>query len=332
MRTRSRHSVCLRLLSAEGDNNMDKADDKIFDNEFYRTLLDNLYDGVYFVKPDRTIVYWNEAAERMTGFTKSEMVNKHCYDNMLMHVDDKGVNLCLRNCPLEKAILEGTMVEGEVYYHHKEGQRLPALVRVTPIRDAGGTVVGAVEIFSDNSPRVRLAEQVEELEKIALLDPLTRLGNRRYGELNLSAKLNELERYDWPFGVLFMDIDYFKKVNDRYGHDVGDRILRIVATTIINGTRSSDVVSRWGGEEFMVLIPRVDTKQLKDIAEKIRLLVEKSSISIEGKNIEVTLSIGATLARKGDTIETLMKRADELMYKSKSEGRNRLTIEDDFYP
>jgi len=311
---------------------MDKTDDKIFDNEFYRTLLDNLYDGVYFVKPDRTIVYWNEAAERMTGFTKLEMVNKHCYDNMLMHVDDKGANLCLRNCPLEKAILEGTMVEGEVYYHHKEGQRLPALVRVTPIRDAGGTVVGAVEIFSDNSPRVRLAEQVEELEKIALLDPLTRLGNRRYGDLSLSVKLNELERYDWPFGVLFMDIDYFKKVNDRYGHDVGDRILRIVATTIINGTRSSDVVSRWGGEEFMVLIPRVDTKQLKDIAEKIRLLVEKSSISIEGKNIEVTLSIGATLARKGDTIETLIKRADELMYKSKSEGRNRLTIEDDFYP
>jgi diguanylate cyclase (GGDEF)-like protein/PAS domain S-box-containing protein len=311
---------------------MDQTDDKIFDNEFYRTLLDNLYDGVYFVNPDRTIVYWNKAAERMTGFTKSEMINKHCYDDMLMHVDNKGVNLCLRNCPLEKAVLEGVTVEGEVYYHHKEGHRLPAFVRVTPIRDAGGTIVGAVEIFSDNSPRVRLAEKVEELEKMALLDPLTRLGNRRYGDLNLAARLNELERYGWPFGVLFMDIDYLKKVNDLYGHDVGDRILKIVATTIINGTRSSDIVSRWSGEEFMVLIPHVDAKQLKDVAEKIRILVEKSSISVEGKNIEVTLSIGATLARKDDTVETLIKRADELMYKSKSEGRNRLSIEDDFYP
>ncbi len=311
---------------------MKQADDKIFDSEFYRTLLDNLYDGVYFVKPDRTIVYWNKAAERMTGFTKSEMISKRCYDNILMHVDNKGVNLCLRNCPLEKSIREGVMVEDEVYYHHKEGYRLPALVRVTPIRDAEGTIVGAVEIFSDNSPRVQLAERVEELEKLALLDPLTRLGNRRYGELNLASRLNGLERYGWSFGILFMDIDYFKKVNDFYGHDVGDRILRIVAATILNGTRSSDIVSRWGGEEFMVLVPHADAKQLKDVAEKIRVLVEKSSISVEGKNIEATLSIGATLAREGDTAESIMKRADELLYKSKSEGRNRLTIEDDFYP
>jgi diguanylate cyclase (GGDEF)-like protein/PAS domain S-box-containing protein len=317
---------------AEGDKNMDQTGDTLLGNELYRTLLDNLYDGVYFVSPDRTIVYWNEAAERMTGFTKSELVNRHCYDNFLMHVDDKGANLCLRNCPLEKAILEGVTVEGEIYFHHKEGHRLPVLVRVSPIRDAVGKTVGAVEIFSDNSPRVRLAEKVEELEKMALLDPLTRIGNRRYGDLSLTARLNELERYGWPFGVLFMDIDYFKKVNDLYGHDVGDRILRIVATTIINGTRSSDIVSRWGGEEFIALIPQVDTEQFKNVAEKIRLLVEKSSISVEGRNIEVTISIGATLARKGDTAETLIKRADELMYKSKNEGRNRLSMEDVFYP
>jgi diguanylate cyclase (GGDEF)-like protein/PAS domain S-box-containing protein len=311
---------------------MDQTNDMPLDNELYRTLLDNLYDGVYFVGRDRTIVYWNEAAERMTGFAKSELLNRHCYDNFLMHVDDKGVNLCLAQCPLEKAILEGVMVEGEVYFHHKEGHRLPVLVRVTPIRDTDGKIVGAVEIFSDNSPRVRLAEKVEELEKMALLDPITRIGNRRYGDLSLAARLNELERYDWPFGVLFMDIDHFKKVNDLYGHDVGDRILRIVATTVINGLRSSDVVSRWGGEEFIALVPQVDIEHLKNVAEKIRLLVEKSSISVEGKNIEVTISIGATLARKDDTAETLIKRADELMYRSKSEGRNRLSVEDVFYP
>jgi diguanylate cyclase (GGDEF)-like protein/PAS domain S-box-containing protein len=311
---------------------MEQTGEMLLDNEFHRMLLDNLYDGVYFVDADRKIVYWNEAAERMTGFSRSEMVNRHCYDDMLMHVDDKGTNLCLKNCFLEKSILEGVTVEGEVYYHHKEGYRLPALVRVSPIRNAAGVIIGAVEIFSDNSPRVRLAEKVEELEKIALLDPLTQLGNRRYGDLNLAAKLNEFERYGWPFGVLFMDIDYFKKVNDLYGHDVGDRILRIVAATIINGTRSSDIVSRWGGEEFMILLPHVDAKQLKDVAEKIRLLVEKSSISVEGKNVEVTVSIGATLVHKNDTIENLMKRVDVLMYKSKREGRNRLSIEDDFYP
>ncbi len=315
----------------EGDSDMNHSDDLFLQNELYRTLLDNLYDGVYFVTTDRTIVYWNEAAERMTGFGKSEVLSRRCYDNFLMHVDGKGSNLCLRQCPLEKAILEGVNVEDEVFLHHKEGHRLPVFVRVSPVRDNNNKIIGAVEIFSDNSSRIRLAEKVEELEKIALLDPVTRIGNRRYGDLSLAAKLNELERYDWSFGVLFMDIDYFKKINDLYGHDVGDRILRIVATTVINGTRSSDIISRWGGEEFVVLIPYINAEELKNVAEKIRLLVEKSSISLDGKNIEVTVSIGATLARKGDTAESVIKRADGLMYESKRQGRNRVTT-DLFFP
>ena len=329
---RSRHFGYRRLWSEEGGKGMDRTSETVLNSELYQTLLDKLYDGVYFVSPDRTIIYWNEAAERMTGFSASEMINKHCYDNILMHVDNKGVSLCLRGCPLEKAMREDIMIEGEVYLHHKEGHRVPVVVRVSPVKDKEGKIIGAVEIFSDNSPRVRLSEKVEELEKIALLDPVTRIGNRRYGDLSLAAKLSELERYGWPFGVLFMDIDHFKQVNDVYGHDVGDRVLRIAATTIMNGTRSSDIVSRWGGEEFLVLVPHVDVKQLKDVAEKIRLLIEKSSISVEGKNIEVTVSIGVTQARKDDTIDSLMKRADALLYKSKSEGRNRLSVEDDFYP
>ena len=306
---------------------MNGIDDSALGSNLYRILLDKLYDGVYFVTKDRTITYWNEAAERMTGFSRSEVVSRHCYDNMLMHIDNNGANLCLRHCPLEKAINEDVLIEGEAYLHHKEGHRLPVLVRVSPVHDKAGNTVGAVEIFSDNSPRVRLAEKIQELEKIALLDPLTRIGNRRYGDLNLHSKLNEFERYGWSFGVLFVDLDYFKKYNDSYGRDVGDRILRIVATTIVNGTRSSDIVTRWGGEEFVALIPHVDSEQLRATADKIRLLIEKSSISIEGRNIEVTVSTGATLARKDDTAESLIKRADELMCISKKKGRNCVAMD-----
>lgn len=301
----------------------------ILDGEFYRILLDNLYDGVYFVRPDRTIVYWNESAERMTGFTKAELIGKHCWEDVLMHVNDKGVNLCMEHCPLEKAISEGIMVEGEAYFHHKEGHRLPVLVRVSPIRDGSGTIIGAVQIFSDNSPKVELAEKVEKMEKMALLDPLTRIGNRRYGNLSLAAKLNEWQRYGWPFGVLFMDIDHFKEMNDLYGNHFGDRVLKIVATTMINVIRSSDYISRWGGEEFVVLIPNVDREHLLYVADKVRLLVEKSNIFLPEKNIGVTISVGATLARKDDTDGTLIERADELMHKSKTEGRNRVSIDTD---
>jgi diguanylate cyclase (GGDEF)-like protein len=143
----------------------------------------------------------------------------------------------------------------------------------------------------------------------------------------LPARLNEFERYGWLFGVFFMDIDHFKNINDRYGHEAGDRALRMVATTITNGLRSSDTMSRWGGEEFIAFFPNVDADQLLYIANKLRILVETSSIFLEGNKIEATISIGATIARKEDAAITLMRRVDELMYRSKTEGRNRVSLE-----
>ncbi|HVN95469.1 MAG TPA: diguanylate cyclase [Syntrophorhabdaceae bacterium] len=308
---------------------MDKSKDMLLDGEFYRMILDNIYDGVYFVQPDRTIIYWNESAERLTGFTREELIGKHCWEDVLMHVNDQGVNLCMDRCPCEKAMTEGVMVEGEAYLHHKEGHRVPVMIRVSPIRDESGSIIGAVQIFSDNSPKAELVERVKELERLALLDPLTRIGNRRYGNLSLAAKLNEWQRYGWSFGVLFMDIDRFKEMNDLYGNHFGDRVLKIVATTMVNVIRSSDYVSRWGGEEFVAFIPNADREQLLNVANKVRFLVEKSNIFLPEKNIGVTISVGATLARKDDTEETLTKRAEDLMHKSKAEGRNRVSMDID---
>jgi len=296
------------------------------DDRFYRELLDNLYDGVYFVDNDRRILYWNDAAAKMTGYSREDVEGRHCWDNILMHVDDKGVNLCKGQCPLENAIQGGKTMDGEMYFHHRDGHRVPVLVRVSPIRDRHGKVMGAVEVFSDNSPKIELTRKVHGLERMALLDSLTKLGNRRYGEMNLTGKLREFKRYGWPFGVLFIDIDNFKVVNDTYGHDVGDKVLRIVAATIINGLRASDMVSRWGGEEFVAFVANVDRENLLHVAEKIRTLVETSSIPVDDTNQHVTISIGATLAEKKDTAVTLIKRADSLMYRSKKEGRNRTSM------
>ena len=305
---------------------MDERQEVMEGSEFYRVLLDNLYDGVFYVSPERTILYWNDAAKRLTGYDKSEMVGRHCWDNLLMDVDKNGVNLCLRGCLLDKSISEGIMVEGEVYLHHKEGHRVPVLVRVSPIFDASGTVIGAVEVFSDNSPRVHLAERIADLEKLALLDPLTRIGNRRYGELSLSARLNEFDRYVWSFGVLLMDIDSFKTIQDDFGNETADKVLKMVSATMANGIRSCDILSRWSGEEFIALIPNVDEKQLALVANKLRALVEASSLSEDGNLVKVTISVGACLVREGDTSHSLIARAQELVFRGKSDGPNRLTM------
>jgi diguanylate cyclase (GGDEF)-like protein/PAS domain S-box-containing protein len=295
--------------------------------DFYKKLLDNLYDGVYFVDLDRKITYWNKGAESLTGYKSSEMVGKHCWDNILMHVNLEGINLCQGLCPLVKAIKEDVMAEQEVYLRHKDGHRAPVLVRASPIKDEKGQVIGAIEIFSDNSPRITLEQKVEELQKLALLDPLTELGNRRYAELTIHTKLDEMRRYDWRFGVLFIDIDNFKKINDTYGHETGDKVLQMVAKTLQNGVRASDTVIRWGGEEFIAVIAHVDEGALSPLANKLRALVEQSHFFVGQGLINVTVSIGATISKQNDIAEDLIDRADKLMYNGKQSGRNCVVMD-----
>jgi diguanylate cyclase (GGDEF)-like protein len=198
-------------------------------------------------------------------------------------------------------------------------------VRATALRNDRGETVGAIETFADNGPKVAATERVKQLESLAYLDPLTCLPNRRFADIALSARFNELRRYGWPFGVVFFDIDHFKQVNDIYGHEVGDRVLTMVAGTLGRNVRSFDLVSRWGGEEFLVLVGHVDKEQLSTVAEKLRSLVALSGFALGQEKVMVTVSGGATMAQITDEPESLVERADRLMYLSKSAGRNRIS-------
>ncbi len=295
--------------------------------EQHRDLLDSLYDAAYCVDRDRRITYWNKSAEAITGYTASDVVGKHCWDNILVHVDDQGTRLCGKGCPLAATIRDGVAREAKVYLRHQDGHRLPVLVRASPLRDRTRNVAGAVEIFNDNSAQDALTEKVEELEDAALLDPLTEVGNRRHIEMRLRDRLAEMDRYDSPFGVLFMDIDRFKVVNDTYGHDVGDNVLRMVAKTLALNLRPFDDLGRWGGEEFVAIVGRADEADVRSIAERCRALVEQSGIPNGSDYIRVTISIGATIAEPRDTAESLLIRADQLMYQSKTAGRNCVSLE-----
>jgi len=142
----------------------------------------------------------------------------------------------------------------------------------------------------------------------------------------LRSRFDELNRYGWRFGVLFIDVDYFKQINDTYGHLFGDRILRMIGKTLANSLRSFDVVCRWGGEEFLAVIVNVNVRQLNTIASRLHALVEQAGLPQDDRMIHATVSIGGALARPGDTMEALVHRADEQMYKCKLEGRNRFSI------
>ena len=295
-------------------------------DDSFKRILDNLHDGLYFVDRKRVITYWNKAAERISGFTAAEVVGKSCADNILTHVDGHGCALCTGICPLAETMCDGKLRQSEIYLHHKDGHRIPVFVRASPLTDADGRVIGGIELFTDISHQAANELRIIELERLALLDGLTQLANRTYVEREIQGKFEEMKRFDQTFGCLFMDIDHFKSVNDRFGHDVGDEVLKFVARTLVANARPFDVYGRWGGEEFMGIIRCIGEKDMERLGNRLRSLIETSYVLHEGRRISVTMSIGATLFRKTDSLESLVKRADELLYRSKREGRNRLTL------
>lgn len=295
---------------------------KDIDN-FYKTLLDNLHDAVYFTDRDRCIRYWNHAAEKITGFESAEVLGRCCADNILSHVDSHGSVLCVSYCPLGQAMEYKKPVEKEIYLQHKSGHRVPVLVRAAPILDEKGEAVGAVEVFSDNSSKLQMLDRLEELQRIAFVDPVTGVGTRRFGEDMLRSRLDESRRYGWAFGIMCVDVDRLKEINDRYGHTVGDAALALVARTLVANLRSFDFVVRWGGDEFLVIVANLRPENLLTVAEKLRSLVGASTLPTAA-DVELSISIGVTSSRDSDTFGSLLERADRLLYEGKARGGNRV--------
>jgi diguanylate cyclase (GGDEF)-like protein/PAS domain S-box-containing protein len=292
----------------------------------YQKLLANIRDGVYFTDQDRRITYWNKGAERITGYSAEEALGRRCRDNLLIHVDETGKSLCLGRCPLAGTMNDRTPRDAKVFLHHKQGHRIPVHVRATPLTDTNDRVVGAAEFFTDISSEETMQLRIQELESLALLDALTQLPNRHHLEPELSSRFHEMARLGLKFGLLFMDIDHFKTFNDTYGHDVGDEVLKVVAKTLKASVRPFDMVGRWGGEEFICILRAINSDQLLEISNRLRRLISKSTIQVKDQILAVTVSMGATMAAPTDTVESLVKRADQLMYASKENGRDRVTL------
>lgn len=299
------------------------------DSAFYKDILDNMLEGVYFVDTNRVITYWNRGAERITGYFAKDVTGRSCRQTMLNHVSASGEELCEGKCPLMACIEDGSPREAEMYVHHADGHRLPVAIRVAPMVDEHGMVIGAVETFTTNLRDTGiLRQELRRLRRSLRMDPLTGIGNRHYLEGRLRGTLTEVQgTVPLSAGILFIDIDGFKPINDTWGHQVGDRVLCMVAASIRHSLRQSDSVGRWGGEEFVVIVEDVYTPEdLHAVADKARIAIQSSRLDLDDWSLSVTASIGATLLCPTDTHESAIGRADSLMYQSKSGGRNRVTV------
>ncbi|MBW2624442.1 MAG: GGDEF domain-containing protein, partial [Deltaproteobacteria bacterium] len=149
--------------------------------------------------------------------------------------------------------------------------------------------------------------------------------NRRYMEMLLATRFEEYKRVGSLFGILYMDVDLFKNINDDFGHEVGDKVLHMIGQAIKLHSRPYDIVGRWGGDEFLGIIVNVDFSILEKISERYRVLIKETCRETGIGPLEVSISIGSTLVKKNEPVETLLKRADRLLYASKENGRDRVT-------
>ncbi len=297
------------------------------DEQFYRSVLDRITDGVYFVTQERRITYWNVGAERITGFDAAEVVGRSCSDGILRHVSDSGRQLCLHGCPLARVMRDGRPRSADVYLHHKDGHRVAVRVQGSAVRDGDGNINGSVEIFSDRSPNPYAAAAVGAGEGAEPgSDPVTGVVTRRVGERYLEQACQDSPDCD-GYAMIFADVDRFKSINDLYGHHIGDRALRMVAKSLSNALSRADIPIRWGGDEFLMVLPGADEASALATAERIRMLVENSWFVVGDEQVRATVSLGVAVAPAGgmDGFEAC-GRADHQMYKAKAAGGNRVAV------
>jgi diguanylate cyclase (GGDEF)-like protein len=297
--------------------------------DIYKAILDQTYDGVYFVDNDRRITYWNKGAQRISGYQPEEMVSFRCSDDRLCHIDTEGRGMCGPLCPLSRAVNNGqSTAQTRVYLKHKDGRRVPVDLVSSPISDPEGKRLGAVQIFRDASIYEEEAKASELLSKLAAIDPLTELLNRRKIEMELDLELKKSKRLGLPLSLIFCDLDYFKQINDKYGHPVGDEVLKGVSRQLQAGTREYDRVARYGGEEFLIMLPQTKVEIAAEIAERLRMSVERWRLIHQEKlwPLNITISLGVAEMNRDETLDSLIDRADKALYRAKQGGRNAVYV------
>lgn len=249
------------------------------------------------------------------------------------------VQVALRKGETQKVqIPKDVQVEGVLAdFRPQEIYILPATYKEIPL---GAVVLANTNTYqAEDQTRLELFRQGfglalnnalahDRLQRLAALDPLTGVYNRRFGLRRLHEEFERAIRSSAPLGTLMMDIDHFKNVNDTYGHQVGDRLLKSISTIVMSVLREGDILVRYGGEEFLAILPAASSEDLKLIAERIRRSVEDSALREGQQTIRVTLSLGGA-AYPNQNVESehaLLQLADDALYRAKETGRNRVII------
>lgn len=287
------------------------------------SVVENTDDAVIGTLLDGTITLWNRAARTVFGFIETEIIGQH-YSKL---VPEEYKN--------EPAYLIESVKRGQVLTNfetkrlRKDGTEIEVALTLSPFHDSQGKIIGISSIARDIRQQKQMLKEkedlIEKLETATLSDSLTGLLNRRGFYQRLEYERARFRRNHRPFSILILDIDHFKKINDSFGHNTGDYVLKELSRKLKANTREMDTVCRWGGEEFLVLLVESEISGARLYAEKLRSSIESMSLEFDGHKISITSSFGVCEIETPDSnIEKYIKLADDRLYQAKSQGRNRV--------
>ncbi|MEJ2589237.1 MAG: sensor domain-containing diguanylate cyclase [Deltaproteobacteria bacterium] len=279
-------------------------------------------DGIIGVNRKGTVVIFNEAAEKLTGYTKEEVIRKLSITE-IYHPSSLGREI-KKKLYANKHGGTGKLDSLEVEVTTKTGKTVPIRLSATLIHK-NGQEIGSVGFFHDLTIRRKMES---ELRRLSVTDSLTGLFNRRHFHTLLTQELARANRYKRPLSLIMFDLDHFKESNDQLGHLEGDNILRLVANNAKNTLRKTDVAFRFGGDEFIILLPETDLASAATVSEKFRKTFNakccyRVALETEAADEPVTLSLGVAQADPREEIESFIKRADLAMYEAKAAGGNK---------
>lgn len=256
------------------------------------------------------ITYVSQAFCDISGFSREELMGKN--HNIVRHPEMP--DSLYKN--LWRTITQGKIWSGEIKNLKKNGDFYWVDVHIEPLFDKDAKIIGYRAIRQDITDK-------KEVEKLSVTDRLTGLYNRLKLDDVFSYEIDQVKRYRNQFSIILLDIDHFKSVNDTFGHQIGDVVLKEVSSILLKLVRKSDTLGRWGGEEFLIIASNTNAQGARELAEKFRNAIDKFTFS-EVKH--KTASFGVTTYKPGDSVEDMVKRADEALYKAKDNGRNRTEI------
>ena len=298
-----------------------RATEEALFNEKERAVatLDSIGDALISTDLSGRVTYVNAAAERMTGWRPEEAAGQP-FEHVFRIIDGVSRRSCPNPMDLAVRLNETVGLTSNCVLIRRDGVECPVEDSAAPIHDRQGQVTGAVLVFRDVSAARAVSLQ---LSHRAAHDSLTDLPNRLLLNDRLSQAIASAQRQRHRLAVLFLDLDRFKQINDTLGHEIGDGLLQSVARRLVESVRRSDTVSRQGGDEFVLLLSRVD--EAEDAAASVQKVIKAlaAPLDVDGHRLHVTASIGLSMyPEDGQDADTLIRNADVAMYRAKERGRN----------